>query len=210
MSEASEKSEHQISMELNAPISLPESVDGTSLSGMQDGKTTEKSGQEAALASHFLAPAKDSESLTNAICGLTFSELYPSDALQQSLENRLATRLGGRGSSEYALTWKHWDMESGSQICAVRASALPPSDSVCIGWPSPTAAAGGPCKDVNNPRGVQAGNPIATAAWMMVCGSREKEDLVPMEQRGGLNPDLARWLMGFPIGWGRYADMETP
>jgi hypothetical protein len=50
------------------------------------------------------------------------------------------------GSPEYVLTWKHWDMESGPQICALRASARRTSDSGCGGWPTPAAqnATGGP------------------------------------------------------------------
>lgn len=43
------------------------------------------------------------------------------------------------GSPEYALTWKHWDMEQGPPICALRASPRRTSDSACSGWPSPAA-----------------------------------------------------------------------
>ncbi len=43
------------------------------------------------------------------------------------------------GSPEYVLTWKHWDMESGPPICALRASARRTSDNACTGWPTPKA-----------------------------------------------------------------------
>jgi hypothetical protein len=41
------------------------------------------------------------------------------------------------GSPEYALTWKHWDMQSGPPICALRASGRRTSDSGCGGWGTP-------------------------------------------------------------------------
>ena len=43
------------------------------------------------------------------------------------------------GSTEYALTWKHWDMQSGPPICALRASARRTSGNACGGWPTPQA-----------------------------------------------------------------------
>lgn len=43
------------------------------------------------------------------------------------------------GSPEYVLTWKHWDMPSGPQICAQRAAPRPISGSAFTGWPTPVA-----------------------------------------------------------------------
>jgi len=63
--------------------------------------------------------------------------------LQSSLESRLQANLAETGSPEYALTWKHWDMQSGPPICALRASVRRTSDSDCSGvlsgWPTPRA-----------------------------------------------------------------------
>ena len=64
------------------------------------------------------------------------------DSLQSSLESRLRVRLEGAGSTLYKLTWKHWVLKSGRQICALRASVPRTSGSVSsssqVGWPTPT------------------------------------------------------------------------
>ena len=63
--------------------------------------------------------------------------------LQSSLESRLQANLAETGSPEYALTWKHWDMQSGPPICALRASARRTSGSGSIGgrsgWTTPAS-----------------------------------------------------------------------
>jgi len=59
--------------------------------------------------------------------------------LQRRLENSLKSRLDTQSSLEYAMTWKHWDMQSGPPICALRARARRTSDSVCSGWHTPQA-----------------------------------------------------------------------
>jgi hypothetical protein len=55
------------------------------------------------------------------------------------------------GSPEYVLTWKHWDMQSGPPILALRARARRTSDSDFGGWPTPMA--GNPGTDTYNPAG---------------------------------------------------------
>ena len=66
--------------------------------------------------------------------------------LQSSLESRLQANLAETGSPEYALTWKHWAMQSGPPICALRASARRISDKDSIGapkgWPTPCSQDG--------------------------------------------------------------------
>lgn len=78
--------------------------------------------------------------MTNDTCGPLFDALSPSADLQRSLENRLRARLDANGSPEYALTWKHWPMQSGPPICALRASGHRISDSDCGGWPTGKAS----------------------------------------------------------------------
>lgn len=58
----------------------------------------------------------------NDTSGLYSDASLLSASLQSSLESRLQARMAAYGSPEYALTWKHWDMESGPRICALRAS----------------------------------------------------------------------------------------
>ena len=79
------------------------------------------------------------ESTTNAISSPSGSALSPSAGLQLSLANKLRARLEGSGSPIFAYRWKRWDMKSGPPICALRARALPTSDSDSSSWPTPTA-----------------------------------------------------------------------
>lgn len=239
--------------------------------------------------------------------------------------------MDANGSPEYVLTWKHWDMESGQQICALRGRARREKDGLCIkvrilggaletigekhgsellsahlisdsgcsGWPTPqardhfpphkpeyiaekkqqghgmanlndvvilagwatptssmkvrsqefmegrephphefagwpTPMAGTPAKNGNN----EAGNTdssrktvaLLVAGWstptvprkngsdqsafrwnpnkkqddpvMQMLGRTQSLSDVPMENRGVLNPEFTRWLMGYPDAWG--------
>lgn len=51
----------------------------------------------------------------------------------------MRARLAGLGSPEYELTWKHWDIGSQPQICALRASARRTSANDSSGWPTSQA-----------------------------------------------------------------------
>lgn len=73
-----------------------------------------------------------------ATSGLTGSATSPSAVLQSSLESRLRVLTGSRGSTLFALTWKHRTTPSGRPICALRASARRTSASGCTSWPTPT------------------------------------------------------------------------
>ena len=97
------------------------------------------SGPGAAPVSPSAPPASVAEPPTSAICGPSSTDLSPSASLQLSLESRLRARMGAFGSPEYELTWKHWGMQSGPPICALRASGRRISDNGCSGWPTPNA-----------------------------------------------------------------------
>jgi len=62
-----------------------------------------------------------------------------SAALQSSLENRLRVNLEGRGYQTYVLKWKHWDMQSGQPICALRGSVPRTSGNASGSWVTPMA-----------------------------------------------------------------------
>ena len=81
--------------------------------------------------------------MTNDICGQSSAASSLSAILQSSLENKLRQKVDVNGSPEYVLTWKHWDMESGPPICALRARGRRTSDNDCSGWPSPNTPSGG-------------------------------------------------------------------
>ena len=113
---------------------------GPSPSPSQGGLQMSLFGQARPPASHSATLEGTLERPTKDTSGLSSSVSLRSAALQLSLENRLQARLEGRGSPEYALTWKGWPMESGLPICALRASGHRISGNDSTGWPTPSAS----------------------------------------------------------------------
>ena len=108
--------------DIRSVISLLESASGPMRFVKRDGPTTAPSGPDHALASLSAAQASEKGLLTSGTFGHTGSTSSRSAALATSLENRLRAKTDGLGSTLYKLTWKHWDLPSGRQICALRAS----------------------------------------------------------------------------------------
>jgi len=131
--------EPAISSDTTSATSSPGSEDGHTLSGSQDGPTSEPCGPDHVPVSRFRALDSEKDMPTNDTSGPLFTHSSPSASLQRSLENRLRARMDVNGSPEYVLTWKTVDMPSGPPICALRASGRRTSDNGCGGWPTPTA-----------------------------------------------------------------------
>ena len=140
MRDQSWKYEEPISRDTHSATSLQGSGAGPSHSNSQGGLQISMFGQDHHLVSPSQMLGKDEDTATQDISGLSSRDLSQSASLQLSLENRLQARLAGRGSQEYALTWKHWDLESGLPICALRASVRRISDKGSSGWPTPQTA----------------------------------------------------------------------
>jgi len=150
------------------PTSSLGSADGRSQLDWLDGLTTGPSGPAPAPVSRSASQDPDEAPTTSDTSGLPSPASSRSAALQSSLESRLRARLEGRGSPEYALTWKHWDMESGPPICALRASVRRTSASVSTGWPSPTLPDGKGSRRATARKEEWTSNPGTTltdAAW---------------------------------------------
>ena len=139
MTETSKTSSPPISeASLNATFSQALAA-GATHCGWLTGPTTDQYGQDRALASHSVSPAKAKELTTRDTFGPLFGGSSPSADLQACLASRLQAQMAGSGSPEYTLIWKQWDMFAGLQICALRASARRTSDSDCGGWPTVAA-----------------------------------------------------------------------
>lgn len=125
----------------SSAISLPDLVDGPSPSVSLDGRTAALGDQEAAHVSQVALPGVKAASMTNATYGRPGENLSPSDALQQSLENRL--RLGLRGSPLCAVIWKPWTTPWGRSLWKPRARVGINSEIAISLWPAATTPSGG-------------------------------------------------------------------
>lgn len=209
MTETSESYEPRISRATDGLTSLPASPDGISPSSSQDGQPTRKSGRDPAPASPSAAPVSAPVQMTLAMCGPPGSPSSRSACLQLSLESRLRAALDVNGSPEYALTWRHWDMQSGPPICALRASGRPTSDNGSSGWPSPTVEDGRSSRRHGYMKKGNAGTTLTDAASLAgwptpMAGSPGTEEYNPAG-----NTDSSRKTMALLTGWATPASQEA-
>ena len=185
---------------LNATFSL-ESASGPMRFVKRDGPTTAPSGPDPALASLSAAQASEKGLLTSGTFGHTGSTLSRSAALATSLENRLRQKTDGLGSTLYNLTWKHWDLPSGRQICALRASvrrtSVKGSGSLLNGWPTPAARDHKDTGDLSNSMirkdGKVRDDTVPRQAFMVGWGTPTTQDAA----RGAKDP--RPWDKGVPL-----------
>jgi hypothetical protein len=120
---------------------------------LQDGQMTDLFGPVPALANLSPSQAKDLGLMTRDTSGLRGTGLSKSDALQQSLENRLRQRL--TGSLSCAITWKRWDTPWGQCLSKPRAQVRNTFGIVVGLWPTMTSNA--PAREGYNEAGNSAG-----------------------------------------------------
>ena len=179
-------------------------------------------------------------------CGLFGKGSLRSVTLQRSLENKLRDLVDVRGSPEYVLTWKRWDMPLPPPICRLRAWPRPISARDFSGWPTPKVTGGayqktrdGWALNLDGAARVAAtlsGRPTPTArdwrsgscslttllhnrrplnevaSWVALLRSGRSLKRSPglTGLASALNPELSRWLMGFPREWLKCGPTETP
>jgi hypothetical protein len=136
-----------MSLQLSLPLtliatSLPDLADGPTPSGLLDGQTTGKSGPEARHANLSARQAKEAGLLTNVTSGPLSSGSSASVALQQSLVNKLAPKMGSLGGVMWRLTWKTQVTPAQRSIYRLRARARSIFGNACTSWPTPTARDG--------------------------------------------------------------------
>ena len=215
------------------------SEDGPTPSSWLAGIQLEMFGQDPALANHSVSPRINPHSLmrskTSDTYGLSGESLSPSAVLQSSLESRLRANLDVNGSLECVLTWKHWDMQSGQQICALRASTRHTEDNDFTGWPTPDTVAIWDGTDFETQRqallarrertriAVKEGRSTpgsgrsmslqmaaqSTQASGMTTTSPSADLSTGLSNTGVLNPELCRWLMGYPADYAQGLSKDT-
>jgi hypothetical protein len=188
-------------------ISLPVSGAGNTPSISLDG--LDPSGPGVALASPFPLQAAAGPEQTIDTFGPSSFGSSPTANLQSSLESRLRERLGGNGSPEYELTWKHWDMPAGVPICALRASARHTLGNGCIGWPTLIKRDGATLLRAQRAPNATGSEPMAWVGGLVTGIVTENRAGLRMEVSVGLNPEWASWLMGFPAEWAQLAPSAT-
>jgi hypothetical protein len=224
--------------DLRSATSSLESVVGAMHSNLQDGNQLDLFGQEAHPVSPSPLPETRKDKMTNDISGGHSSSSSASVNLQQFLASKLPQQLGQDGSTIYKLTWKKKVTPQQWSYCQLAASAPRTKENDCSSYPTPTASTGGASKNPDNPRGVNGGNPLATAASLVPYPTPSTQDNPQVRGEGAaanhpsrgttlggaarllnaemenkdqyrLNPRFSLWLMGFPIEWAYCGERVT-
>lgn len=171
-------------------------ADGVTPCALPGGPTTSQSGQEVALVSPLALRAKEMELKIHAICGPSGFRSLHSAALQLSLENKLCQRFDTAGSIWFSMIWRPLITPARRRIYQLAALARSINGRGSGSWPTPCAN-----EDA-------AGSLRGDMQWMLTHEAkyREREKANSGQQ---LNPNLARWLMRYPIGWQACAAMVT-
>lgn len=113
-------------------ISLPESGDGHSPSGLQDGPTIAPCGQVAPPVNLSARQAKEAGLLTSGTYGQRSFGSSASVALRQSLVSKLHQRMDSDGGILFRLTWKERVTPAGQTIYALRGLPQSPKSQLTL------------------------------------------------------------------------------
>ena len=147
--------------------------------------------------------------MTIEMSGKKCIDLLKSANLQLFLESKLRVNLEDFGSPEFKLIWKKQDISLDRQICRLQALVHRINEKDFTGvlpWPTVTT------RDTRKyserslllyiDEYLPSGHGIDLNLATQLC--------VEPEKLGVLNPELPRWLMGYPITWKLYMPTEIP
>lgn len=173
-------------------------ADGATRLGLPDGPTIAKSGPEVVHANHSRARGKATRPPIRVIFGQRGSGSLASAHLQRSLVSRLRVLTDGRGSTLFAMTWRERTTPSGRVLPQLVASVHRSQGRAFTSWQRPLASE-------YRQKGYQydQGNKLKPrlSTYGLIFGAPGVGIDVPMDAHGKLNPDLLRWLMGYPASW---------
>jgi len=188
-------SNRQTLKDSHSAIFSQELEDGQEPCRLRGGVQTDLFGQEALPVNPSQQQGKEKEKMTSDISGLSSLISSESANLQQSLENRLQRLSDMGGSTIYKLTLRKKDTPQGRSYFQLAASAPRIKENGFSSWPTPTAATGGASKNPNNKRGINGGNPMATAASLVPWLTPTTSDMngvreLDGKRSGGLNTQV--------------------
>ena len=188
-------------------ISLPESGDGGSQSESQGSSTFTDSGPDHAHANHFPQQEKEKESVTKDTSGLSSGDSSKPASLTSYSVNKWLERKVSNGSTLYVMTLKEVTTPQGRRLSRL-AALVPRTKETDSGgqrgaWPTPTTrdhkdSAGMALESVNPDGSKRLRHDLVPR---VVFGAIRTGSNVETGKPAQLNPELPRWLMGYPPEW---------
>lgn len=200
------------------PMNLRASRRFISSLGSEDGDTPLNSPDSLKTFRSGLPPshASPTQSLVGTVLGRTLDQPVPPHfwhsllgaKFRSSLASKLQARMDLTGTPEYRLSWSDLDTRPERPCCVLRASVPrtsgPGSTGALSGWGTPCSTDWKGSSRPGQRRGQTTDHALRAA-----LGTHPKSLSATEANVGVFNPDLSRWLMGYPTEWTSALAMGT-
>lgn len=161
----------------------------------QVGRMMNQYGREVVRVNHLATQASVKSSKMIGTYGHHGSVSSKTVYLQSALENKLRQNLGLSGSGSCDLTWTHWDIPLGPQVCALIPSKRHTKGSDRFGLPTPQAMDAKGYSTALQHKYRKTGHlKHWTHGTALAIHSRSGKSSWP-------KPEFTEWMMGFPRSW---------